>query len=180
VQHSPPHSASRMVKWAIGMQRLQFPDNLKKLIGHQTLVAGSMDRRLRSPHRNTQTSNRRGGYAHTHMCACTNMHNTLGTNMAYVNSAPPKKFRAPPQGSGSASCAFSVPSGLPRSEYVPMCTGKCCWCPLFWGKGAFGSLPQILALRIYNMPTVSTISRPRLLGADSVYTLWTTIPMVQG
>ena len=38
---------------------------------------------------------------------------------------------------------------------------------LFFGRGPF----QTLSLRVYNMPTVSTISRPRLLGAGSVYRL---------
>ena len=39
---------------------------------------------------------------------------------------------------------------------------------------------QILALRVYNVLTVSTISRPRLLGADHVYRLQTTLPGCTG
>ena len=50
------------------------------------------------------------------------------------------------------------------------CTGKRRSTPGFL-KGAFGAL--ILALRFYNMHTVSTISRRRLLVADSVYRLFT-------
>ena len=45
----------------------------------------------------------------------------------------------------------------------------------FGGEGG-----QILALRVYNMPTVSTISRPRLLGADSVYRPQNTMPVCAG
>ena len=37
-------------------------------------------------------------------------------------------------------------------------------------------LPQMLSLRIYNIPTLSTISRLRLLGANSVYRLQTATP----
>ena len=45
----------------------------------------------------------------------------------------------------------------------------------FFRNGAFGPLP--LALHLYNMPMVSTISRARLLVADSVYRPQTAIPM---
>ena len=41
-----------------------------------------------------------------------------------------------------------------------------------WGKGA-----EILALRVYNMPTVSTISRPRLPVVHSVYRPQTALPL---
>ena len=47
----------------------------------------------------------------------------------------------------------------------------------FWGKGAEGPPSQILALRVYNMPTVSTISRPRLLVVHSVYRPQTALPL---
>ena len=47
----------------------------------------------------------------------------------------------------------------------------------FGGEGGLRPPSQILALRIYNMPTVSTISRPRLLGADSVYRPQNTMPV---
>ena len=48
--------------------------------------------------------------------------------------------------------------------------------------GGRGLLPpsQILALCVYNMQTLSTIGRPRLLGADSVYGLQTATSMVRG
>ena len=39
---------------------------------------------------------------------------------------------------------------------------------------------QILALRVYNMPTVSTISRPRLLVVHSVYRPQTALPLYAG
>ena len=50
----------------------------------------------------------------------------------------------------------------------------------FWGKGAEGPPSQILALRVYNMPTVSTISRPRLLVVHSVYRPQTALPLYAG
>ena len=50
----------------------------------------------------------------------------------------------------------------------------------FGGEGGLRPPSQILALRVYNMPTVSTISRPRLLGADSVYRLQNTMPVCAG
>ena len=50
----------------------------------------------------------------------------------------------------------------------------------FGGEGGLRPPSQILALRVYNMPTVSTISRPRLLGADSVYRLQNTMPVCVG
>ena len=45
---------------------------------------------------------------------------------------------------------------------------------LFWGKEGLRPASQMLALRVYNMPTMSTISRPRLRMADRVYRLQTT------
>ena len=39
----------------------------------------------------------------------------------------------------------------------------------FLGEGGLRPPSQILALRVYNMPAVSTISRPRLLVVHSVY-----------
>ena len=48
--------------------------------------------------------------------------------------------------------------------------------------GPFGGekYSQILALCVYNMPTVSTISRPRLLEAKSVYKLQNTMDVWAG
>ena len=40
--------------------------------------------------------------------------------------------------------------------------------------------PSLLSLRVYNMLTMSTISRQRLLGADSAYTLQTAMPLCIG
>ena len=47
----------------------------------------------------------------------------------------------------------------------------------FGGGGASqNSASQILSFRVYNIPMVSTISRPCLLAADSVYKLQTIMP----
>ena len=50
----------------------------------------------------------------------------------------------------------------------PLCAGKR-WQRTVLGEGGLRPPSQILALRVYNMPTVSTISRPRLLVVHSVY-----------
>ena len=50
----------------------------------------------------------------------------------------------------------------------PLCAGKR-WQQTVLGEGGLRPPSQILALRVYNMPTVSTISRPRLLVVHSVY-----------
>ena len=50
----------------------------------------------------------------------------------------------------------------------------------FWGEGGLRTPSQILALRVYNMPTVSTISRPRLLVVHSVYKPQTALPLCAG
>ena len=48
--------------------------------------------------------------------------------------------------------------------------------PFFW-KGPLALRPpsQILSLGVYKMPTVSTISKPRLLVADCAYRLQTAL-----
>ena len=61
---------------------------------------------------------------------------------------------------------------------MPVCAGERCQRAVWWGRGP--SAPLILALRVYNMPTVSAISRPRLLGADSVYRPQNTMPVCAG
>ena len=48
------------------------------------------------------------------------------------------------------------------------------------GEGGLRPPSQILALRVYNMPTVSTISRPRLLVVHSVYRPQTALPLYAG
>ena len=48
------------------------------------------------------------------------------------------------------------------------------------GEGGLRPPSQILALRVYNMPTVSTISRPRLLVVHSVYKPQTAHPLCAG
>ena len=48
------------------------------------------------------------------------------------------------------------------------------------GEGGLRPPSQILALRVYNMPTVSTISRPRLLVVHSVYRPQTAPPLYAG
>ena len=48
------------------------------------------------------------------------------------------------------------------------------------GEGGLRPPSQILALRVYNMPTVSTISRPRLLVVHSVYRPQTAHPLCAG
>ena len=48
------------------------------------------------------------------------------------------------------------------------------------GEGGLRPPSQILALRVYNMPTVSTISRPRLLVVHSVYRPQTAHPLYAG
>ena len=52
---------------------------------------------------------------------------------------------------------------------IPVCTGEGCNWPVFV-RGALVSYVSslMLSLRVYNMPTVSTISGPCLLAADSV------------
>ena len=50
----------------------------------------------------------------------------------------------------------------------------------FGGEGGLRPPSQILALRVYNMPTVSTISRPRLLVVHSVYGPQNTMPVCAG
>ena len=47
------------------------------------------------------------------------------------------------------------------------------------GEAGLRPPSQILALRVYNMPTVSTISRPRLLVVHSVYRPPTASPCVR-
>ena len=49
----------------------------------------------------------------------------------------------------------------------------------FLGDEALRLRSQILALRVYNMPTVSTISGPRLLVVHSVYKPQTDFPCVR-
>ena len=51
---------------------------------------------------------------------------------------------------------------------MPMSTGKRCQRSVF-GEGGQRPTSQILALCVYNMPTMFTISRPRLLGVHSIY-----------
>ena len=50
----------------------------------------------------------------------------------------------------------------------------------FWGEEGLRPPSQILALRVYNMPTVSTISRPRLLVVHSVYRPQTALSLCAG
>ena len=50
----------------------------------------------------------------------------------------------------------------------------------FWGEGGLRPPSQILALRVYNMPTVSTISRPRLPVVHTVYRPQTALPLCAG
>ena len=50
----------------------------------------------------------------------------------------------------------------------------------FWWEEFLQPPSQMSALHVYNMPTVSTISRPRLFEADSVYQPQTAIPMCAG
>ena len=50
----------------------------------------------------------------------------------------------------------------------------------FGGEGGRRTPSQILALRVYNMPTVSTISKPRLVGAPNVYRPQNTMPVCTG
>ena len=61
----------------------------------------------------------------------------------------------------------------------PLCAGKR-WQRTVLGEGGLRPPSQILALRVYNMPTVSTISRPRLLVVHSVYRPQTAHPLCAG
>ena len=61
----------------------------------------------------------------------------------------------------------------------PLCAGKR-WQRTVLGEGGLRPPSQILALRVYNMPTVSTISRPRLLVVHSVYRPQTALPLYAG
>ena len=61
----------------------------------------------------------------------------------------------------------------------PLCAGKRLQRTVL-GEGGLRPPSQILALRVYNMPTVSTISRPRLLVVHSVYRPQTALPLYAG
>ena len=61
----------------------------------------------------------------------------------------------------------------------PLYAGKR-WQRTVLGEGGLRPPSQILALRVYNMPTVSTISRPRLLVVHSVYRPQTALPLYAG
>ena len=61
----------------------------------------------------------------------------------------------------------------------PLCAGKR-WQRTVLGEGGLRPPSQILALRVYNMPTVSTISRPRLLVVHIVYRPQTAHPLCAG
>ena len=61
----------------------------------------------------------------------------------------------------------------------PLCAGKR-WQRTVLGEGGLRPPSQTLALRVYNMPTVSTISRPRLLVVHSVYRPQTALPLYAG
>ena len=63
----------------------------------------------------------------------------------------------------------------PQTDH-PLCAGKQ-WQRTVLGEGGLRPPSQILALRVYNMPTVSTISRPRLLVVHSVYRPQTAHPL---
>ena len=62
---------------------------------------------------------------------------------------------------------------------LPLCAGKR-WQWTVLGEGGLRPPSQILALRVYNMPTVSTISRPRLPVVHSVYRPQTALPLCAG
>ena len=62
---------------------------------------------------------------------------------------------------------------------LPLCAGKR-WQWTVLGEGGLRPPSQILALRVYNMPTVSTISRPRLPVVHSVYRPQTALPLYAG
>ena len=56
--------------------------------------------------------------------------------------------------------------------YMPLCTGETLLADSFLRERGVWPPSQILSLRVYNMPTVSPISRPRLLVVHSVYRLY--------
>ena len=62
---------------------------------------------------------------------------------------------------------------------LPLYAGKR-WQRTVLGEGGLRPSSQILALRVYNMPTVSTISRPCLLVVYSVYRPQTALPLYAG
>ena len=62
---------------------------------------------------------------------------------------------------------------------LPLCAVKR-WQWTVLGEGGLRPPSQILALRVYNMPTVSTISRPRLPVVHSVYRPQTALPLYAG
>ena len=78
-------------------------------------------------------------------------------------------------------CSYS---GLPLgffarfslSEYIPMCTGKCRWHPVFWRRVPL-TPSQILASCVFDMQKVSTLSKPRYLGANRFYKPHVAVPM---
>ena len=80
----------------------------------------------------------------------------------------------------SRRCRLVVHSVYRPQTAFPLCAGKrWCWA-VFLGEEGLRPRSQILALRVYNMPTVSTISRPCLLVVYSVYKPQTALPMCAG
>ena len=88
-----------------------------------------------------------------------------------------------PQGQfGAPRCTsrrFMPHGSALRLTDVHGCLGKRPEWPVFLGWG-LRPPSQILSLRVYNMPTVSTIRRPRLLVANRVYKLQTVLMWCTG
>ena len=79
----------------------------------------------------------------------------------------------------SRPCLVGVHNVYRPQTTGPLCTGKHGCCPVFW-EGGLQPPSEILALCVYNMPTVSTISRPRLVGVHIVYRPQTAEPVYTG
>ena len=92
--------------------------------------------------------------------------------------ATPTKMHLTPPPPPARVCVLSSLASAARE------TCPCAWVndlsgPMFWEVGLW-PISQILSLRVYDVPTVSTISRHRLIGAESVYRLHTAMPMCMG
>ena len=75
---------------------------------------------------------------------------------------------------------LTIVEALPRSTPPCPCARVNDASNHFLGKGAFSPSSQILALRVYNVPPVSTISKLRLLGAGNLYQVPPTMRVCTG